>query len=179
MKMQDLVLSWPFETKNWLQMKKFYQSKKSQSTVVTAVAGHQVPLYGGVSVLSSAGEHPEAVAVPMNLTFVMRSRAHILGKLVRSKFDRLIRCSVTLRGNELGKPLDLTNLCIYRWSHAGDYTWTPCIRSLFCYMVNKGQQLNVLSSVRCALVHSDCKDLSILSVFMYMHKGNGNLWIRA
>lgn len=61
----------------------------------------------------------------------------------------------------------------------GQHTWTPCIRSLFCYMVNKGQQLNVLSSVRCALVHSDSKDLSILSVFMYMHKGNGNLWIRA
>ncbi|PKI63750.1 hypothetical protein CRG98_015871 [Punica granatum] len=95
------------------QMKKFYQSRKSQRAVITVVAGHQVPLYGGVSVLTSAREHLEKVAVPLNLTFVMRSRAHILGRLVKSKFYRRIRCSVTLRGNKLGKPLNLTNLCTY------------------------------------------------------------------
>ncbi|XP_010028799.2 uncharacterized protein LOC104419000 [Eucalyptus grandis] len=94
-------------------MKKFYQSRKSQRPVVTMVAGYQVPLYGGISVLSMAREHREKVAVPLNLTFVVRSRAYILGKLVKSKFYRKIRCSVTLRGNQLGKRQNLTDLCTY------------------------------------------------------------------
>ncbi|KAK4798214.1 hypothetical protein SAY86_030540 [Trapa natans] len=94
-------------------MKKFYQSRKSHRAVITMVVGHQVLLYGGVSALSNAGEHLQTVTVPLNLTFVMRSRAYILGKLVKSKFYRRIRCPVTLRGNKLGKPLNLTNLCIY------------------------------------------------------------------
>ncbi|XP_030450124.2 uncharacterized protein LOC115672455 [Syzygium oleosum] len=95
------------------QMKKFYQSRKSQRPVVTVVTGYQVPLYGGISALSMAREHREKVAVPLNLTFVMRSRAYILGKLVKSTFYRRIRCSVTLRGNQLGKRQKLTDFCTY------------------------------------------------------------------
>lgn len=94
-------------------MKQFYESRKSQRTVVTVVSSHQVPLYGGVSVLNNARVHLNTVAVPLNLTFVVRSRANILGQLVKSKFYRKIRCLVTLRGNKLGKPLDATNLCTY------------------------------------------------------------------
>lgn len=81
--------------------------------MVTVVTGYQVPVYGGISVLSMAREHREKVAVPLNLTFVMRSRAYILGKLVKSTFYRRIRCSVTLRGNQLGKRQKLTDLCTY------------------------------------------------------------------
>ncbi|XP_030523035.1 uncharacterized protein LOC115735780 [Rhodamnia argentea] len=94
-------------------MKKFYQSRKSQRTVVSVVAGYQVPLYGGIPVLSMAREHLENVAVPLNLTFTMRSRAYILGKLVKSKFYRRIRCSVTLRGKQLGNCQNLADLCTY------------------------------------------------------------------
>jgi hypothetical protein len=95
-------------------MKKFYQSRKSQRSVVTVVLGHQVPLYGGVSVISYERKHLEKVVIPMNLTFVMRSRAYILGRLVKSKFYRRVRCSVTLRGNRLGKPHNMTNSCVYQ-----------------------------------------------------------------
>ncbi|KAK1588298.1 hypothetical protein Q3G72_021810 [Acer saccharum] len=95
------------------EMKKFSQSRKTQRTIKTVVKGYQVPLYGGVSVLSSAREHLERVSLPLNLTFVMRSRAYILGRLVQSKFYGRVRCSVTLHGNKLGKPLNLTNSCIY------------------------------------------------------------------
>ncbi|KAK9287480.1 hypothetical protein L1049_015901 [Liquidambar formosana] len=95
-------------------MKEFYQSRKSNRNVVTMVLGYQVPLYGGVSVLGGARNHYENVAVPLNLTFVMRSRAYILGKLVKSKFYKRIRCSVTLRGNQLGKLQNLTDSCIYQ-----------------------------------------------------------------
>lgn len=97
------------------QMKKFTQSRKSQRTVETVVQGKQVPLYGGIPVLVNTIEHLDRVAVPLNLTFVMRSRAYILGRLVKSKFYGRFRCSVTLRGNKLGKPLNLTDSCMYLW----------------------------------------------------------------
>nr|AST13890.1 late embryogenisis abundant protein 5 [Betula platyphylla] len=96
------------------QMKKFYQSRKSQRTVVTVVLGHQVPLYGGISAIPNTREHHEKMAISMNLTFVVRSRAYILGRLVKSKFYRRVRCSVTLRGNRLGKPHNMTNACVYQ-----------------------------------------------------------------
>ncbi|EEF33962.1 uncharacterized protein LOC8265944 [Ricinus communis] len=95
------------------QMKKFTQSRKSQRKVTTVVHASQIPLYGGVPLLASAKEHIEKVAVPLNLTFVVRSRAYILGRLVKSKFYKRVRCPVTLHGNKLGKPLNLTHSCVY------------------------------------------------------------------
>ncbi|KAG4209541.1 hypothetical protein ERO13_A03G206800v2 [Gossypium hirsutum] len=96
------------------QMKKFTQSRKSGRKVVTIVKGYQVPLYGGIPVLANTREHKESIAVPLNLTFVMRSRGYILGRLVKTKFYGKIRCFVTLKGNKLGKPLNLTDSCIYQ-----------------------------------------------------------------
>ncbi|KDP47153.1 hypothetical protein JCGZ_00044 [Jatropha curcas] len=95
------------------QMKKFTQSRKSERKVITIVHASQIPLYGGVPVFGNAEEHIERVAVPLNLTFVVRSRAYILGRLVKSKFYNRIRCPLTLRGNKLGKPLNLTASCVY------------------------------------------------------------------
>ncbi|XP_047159038.1 uncharacterized protein LOC124829550 [Vigna umbellata] len=96
------------------QMRKFYQSRKSDRKLTVVVFGHQIPLYGGVSVLGNTKEHLESVALPLNLTFTVRSRAFILGRLVKSKFYRRVRCSVTLHGNKLGKPLNLTDSCVYK-----------------------------------------------------------------
>ncbi|GAV78847.1 LEA_2 domain-containing protein [Cephalotus follicularis] len=96
------------------QMKKFTQSRKRQRTVVTVVQGYQVPLYGGVSVLSGAEKQLEKVALPLNLTFVVRSRAYILGRLVKSKFCSHIRCYVTLRGKKLGQSVKLSDACFYQ-----------------------------------------------------------------
>lgn len=96
------------------QIEEFYQSRKSQRKLAVVVIGSQVPLYGGVSVLGNSNkEHLDTVALPLNLTFVVRSRAYILGRLVKSKFYRRIRCSVTLHGNKLGKHVSLTNSCVY------------------------------------------------------------------
>ncbi|ESW03576.1 hypothetical protein PHAVU_011G025200 [Phaseolus vulgaris] len=96
------------------QMHKFYESRKSERKLSVVVFGHQIPLYGGVSVLGNTKEHLQNVALPLNLTFTVRSRAFILGRLVRSKFYRRVRCSVTLHGNKLGKPLHLTDSCVYK-----------------------------------------------------------------
>ncbi|MED6195879.1 hypothetical protein PIB30_042057 [Stylosanthes scabra] len=95
------------------QMQKFYQHRKSQRKQVVVVLGHQIPLYGGVSVLGDTKQHMDSVALPLNLTFVVRSRAYILGRLVKSKFYTRIRCPVTLHGNKLGKPLHLVDSCFY------------------------------------------------------------------
>ncbi|KAK2381325.1 late embryogenesis abundant protein [Trifolium repens] len=97
------------------QVHEFYQSRKSQRKLAVVVVGHQVPLYGGVSVLGNTNtEHMKTVALPMNLTFVVRSRAYILGRLVKSTFYRRIRCSITFHGNKLGKHLNFTNSCVYK-----------------------------------------------------------------
>lgn len=96
------------------QMQEFYQSRKSQRKLAVAVFGYQVPLYGGVSVLGNTKEHLDRVALPLNLTFVVRSRAYVLGRMVKSKFYRRITCSVTLHGNQLGKPLNLKDSCVYK-----------------------------------------------------------------
>ncbi|KAK4401343.1 hypothetical protein Sango_0875000 [Sesamum angolense] len=96
-------------------MRKLYQSRRSDSKVIAVVEGHQVPLYGGIPVLNSAKGNPESMSVPLNLTFVVRSRAYILGRLVKPKFYLSILCGVTMRGNHLGKPLNLTKSqsCVY------------------------------------------------------------------
>lgn len=96
------------------QMKKFTQSRKSKRSMVMVVKGRQVPLYGGIPLLANANNDPNSVSVPLNLTVTVRSRAYILGRLVRTKFYRRIRCSVTLRGDKLGKAMNLTNSCTYR-----------------------------------------------------------------
>ncbi|KAL5984110.1 hypothetical protein ACLOJK_018212 [Asimina triloba] len=91
------------------KMKRFYQSRKSQRVISVTVQGTQIPLYGGGSSLSSSKENP--INVPLDLMFTVRSRAYVLGKLVKPKFHRKIHCSVTLRENQLGKRIDMKNLC--------------------------------------------------------------------
>ncbi|XP_058098421.1 uncharacterized protein LOC131243241 isoform X1 [Magnolia sinica] len=92
-------------------MKEFYQSRKSQRLITATVQGTQIPLYGGGSSLTSSHESP--ISVPLNLTFVVRSRAYVLGKLVKPKFYRTVHCWVTLKQNRLGKRVDLKESCNY------------------------------------------------------------------
>ncbi|KAL6514170.1 hypothetical protein OROHE_019157 [Orobanche hederae] len=83
-------------------IKSFYQSRKSLRKVMAMVEGHQVPLYGGLPLLFSGHDDIENMSVPLNLTFVMRSRAYILGRLVKTNFYRRISCDVAFRV-EFGK----------------------------------------------------------------------------
>ncbi|PHT33485.1 hypothetical protein CQW23_25285 [Capsicum baccatum] len=98
------------------QMKKFYEPRKSKRIVMAVLQGHQIPLYGAIPILSDAKDRIQSVSVPLNLTFLMRSRAYILGRLVKPKFYIHISCQVTLRGNHLGKHINLTTSgsCTYR-----------------------------------------------------------------
>ncbi|XP_055836202.1 uncharacterized protein LOC129904651 [Solanum dulcamara] len=98
------------------QMKKLYEPRKSKRIVVAVLQGHQIPLYGAISVLSDAKDRIQSVSLPLNLTFLMRSRAYILGSLVKPEFSIHISCQVTLKGNHLGKHINLTksSSCTYR-----------------------------------------------------------------
>ncbi|XP_065865414.1 uncharacterized protein [Euphorbia lathyris] len=93
------------------QMKKFTEARRRQRTVITVVKGKQVALYGGLPVLWNP--KVEKLSIPLNLTLVVRSRAYILGRLVKSTFYNRIRCHITLHGNKLGTPHNLTNACFY------------------------------------------------------------------
>ncbi|KAL1821903.1 hypothetical protein ACET3Z_016772 [Daucus carota] len=74
-------------------VKKFYQSRKSQRLLTVTLTGSRVPLYGSGATLSSLNGVP-TVPVPLTLNFVVKSRGYVLGKLVNPKFDKKIECSV-------------------------------------------------------------------------------------
>lgn len=112
-------------------MKKFYQPRKSQSTIVVHVTGEKIPLYGSGSTLipppppapilkpkKKKGKvlpPPEPPAppapVPMSLSFVVRSRAYVLGKLVQPKFYKKIQCDINFEYKNLSKHILITKNC--------------------------------------------------------------------
>ncbi|KAF7817488.1 Late embryogenesis abundant protein, LEA-14 [Senna tora] len=93
-------------------MHKFYQSRKSERRVNVAVMGNKIPLYGSGASLSSTTGVP-TVPVKLNLNFVVRSRAYVLGKLVKPKFYKRIECSITLDPKKINVSLSLKNSCTY------------------------------------------------------------------
>ena len=96
-----------------LQVKKFYQSRKSQRSLTIHVIGTRVPLYGsGASLSSSTGT--TATPVPLKLSFVIRSRAYVLGQLVKPKFYRHIDCPIIFDPKKLNVPMSLKN-CTVSW----------------------------------------------------------------
>ncbi|KAF2309800.1 hypothetical protein P3X46_021028 [Hevea brasiliensis] len=93
-------------------LKKFYQSRKSQRSVAISVMGNKIPLYGsGAGLSSSTGT--ATLPVPLKLNFIVRSRAYVLGKLVKPKFYKRIECDVTFDTKKLNVPMSLKNSCTY------------------------------------------------------------------
>uniref|UniRef100_A0A0V0I559 Putative ovule protein n=1 Tax=Solanum chacoense TaxID=4108 RepID=A0A0V0I559_SOLCH len=92
-------------------MKKFYQSRKSQRVVAVSVIGNKIPLYGGGASLSTpSGATP--LPVPLKLNFKLRSRAYVLGKMVKPKFYKTIDCLLTLHPQKMNAAISLKN-CTY------------------------------------------------------------------
>ncbi|TVU14497.1 hypothetical protein EJB05_37970, partial [Eragrostis curvula] len=106
-------------------LKYFYQARKSQRSLTVAVVGDKVPLYGGGSGLSSTPttlpppkkKMPSVVVppppVPLKLSVRLRSRAFVLGKLVKPKFISEVQCSVTMDQTKMGKAVKLDKACTY------------------------------------------------------------------
>ncbi|KAL3840414.1 hypothetical protein ACJIZ3_025005 [Penstemon smallii] len=92
-------------------MKKFYQSRNSKRNLVVSVIGDRIPLYGsGASLSTPTGT--TTVPVPLKLDFKVRSRAYVLGKLVKPKFYKNIDCSIMFDIKKLNVPISLKN-CTY------------------------------------------------------------------
>ncbi|WOL11173.1 hypothetical protein Cni_G19935 [Canna indica] len=86
----------------------FYQPRKSERKVEVVVMSDEQPLYGGESGLSS-----KQSSAPVNLTlsFTMRSRAFVLGKLVKPKFYNRVQCAVVMDQTKLKTPVSLKKSC--------------------------------------------------------------------
>ncbi|KAJ3681508.1 hypothetical protein LUZ60_015997 [Juncus effusus] len=94
-------------------MKNFYQTRKSQRTVNVMVIGDKVPLYGGGPILTGTTPAKKSTVppIPLTLSFMVRSRAYVLGHLVKPKFTIEIQCSVLLDVNKMNKPISLVKSC--------------------------------------------------------------------
>ncbi|KAK6924048.1 Late embryogenesis abundant protein, LEA_2 subgroup [Dillenia turbinata] len=93
-------------------IKNFYQGRKSQRSITVSLTGNNVPLYGGGSSLSSVGGVVTA-PVPLTLNFMVRSRAYVLGKLVKPKFYKKVECNVVLDPKKMNVAIPLKN-CTYQ-----------------------------------------------------------------
>lgn len=94
-------------------MGKFYQARKSQRSVIVTLRGRNIPLYGGGASLGSSNGAP-IQPVPLTLNFMVRSRAYVLGKLVKPKFYRRIQCSVVIDPKKMNTAITLKNKCTYQ-----------------------------------------------------------------
>ncbi|PNX93559.1 hypothetical protein L195_g016714 [Trifolium pratense] len=90
----------------------FYQSRKSQRSIRVTVKGDHIPLYGGGARLNSINGSP-VEPVPLTLNMLVRSKAYVLGKLVKHKFNKKIECDLILDPKKMGVPIPLTNKCRY------------------------------------------------------------------
>ncbi|WCJ31154.1 Late embryogenesis abundant (LEA) hydroxyproline-rich glycoprotein family [Euphorbia peplus] len=91
-------------------IKRFYQSRKSQRSVTVMVKGSNIPLYGGGSNLGSINGAPTE-PVPLELNFMVRSRGHVLGQLVKPKFYKRIQCSLLMDPIKMNLPISLKKKC--------------------------------------------------------------------
>ncbi|KAL2333541.1 hypothetical protein Fmac_014754 [Flemingia macrophylla] len=94
-------------------MPRFYQSRKSQRSVRVMVKGSHIPLYGGGANLNSVNGAP-VEPVPLRLSVMVRSKAYVLGKLVKPKFYKKIECSLVMDPKKMGKAISLLNKCTYQ-----------------------------------------------------------------
>ena len=75
--------------------------------------GRSTPLYGGGSDLGSLNGAPTQ-PVPLALNFIVRSRAYVLGKLVKPKFYKRVECLVVMDPHKMNMPISLKNKCTYQ-----------------------------------------------------------------
>lgn len=99
-----------------MQLKKFYQSRKSQKTVSVQIFGDKIPLYGSGQTLVGTSTGVPTAPVNMTLSFTVRSRAYVLGQLVKPKFYKTINCNVVYDPNPTKKshPINLKKACTYQ-----------------------------------------------------------------
>lgn len=102
----DNLVSWP------LQMKKFYKKRNTDINMTVIVIGDKIPMYGsGASLSTPTGM--TTLPLTLKLDFTVRSRAYVLGKLVKPRFYSKIECSIDFDKTKLNVPISLKNSCTY------------------------------------------------------------------
>ncbi|CAO2830903.1 unnamed protein product [Amaranthus hypochondriacus] len=94
-------------------MEYFYQRRKSEKQIRVQVMGDSVPLYGGGYSISSSNKGGVITPVPLTLKFRVRSRAYVLGRLVKPKFYKSINCNLVMNPNKMKMAMSLKNNCTY------------------------------------------------------------------
>lgn len=75
------------------------------------VVGNKAPLYGAGSTITVS--QTGSIEVPLTLKFQIRSRANVVGKLVRTKHHKEITCPLTINSSG-SKPIKFhKNSCTY------------------------------------------------------------------
>lgn len=95
-----------------LQLKKYYQPRKSRRAVLVNIESTKFPLYGAGSGLDASNNG--GFKVPLKLDFEIRSRGDVVGKLVRTKNKKQISCDLVIDSTS-SKPIKFKkNSCVYR-----------------------------------------------------------------
>ncbi|WOG99213.1 hypothetical protein DCAR_0518561 [Daucus carota subsp. sativus] len=93
------------------QLKKYFQPRKSRRTVVIDVEAYRAPLYGAGSGLVASDDN--VIEVPLVLKFEIKSDGHVVGKLVRTRHQKHISCSLVINSTR-NKPIKFNkNSCSY------------------------------------------------------------------
>lgn len=71
------------------QLKSYYQPKQSNHTSRISLVASKVPLYGAGADLSASDRNG---GVPVKLEFEIRSRANVVGNLVKSRHQKHLSC---------------------------------------------------------------------------------------
>ncbi|KAK9740386.1 hypothetical protein RND81_03G031400 [Saponaria officinalis] len=95
-------------------MKQFYQARKSQRDVNVPIFSDKVPLYGSGQTLVGTSTGIPTAPVNMTLSFKVRSRAYVLGSLVKPKFYKTVTCVVSLDPKKINSAISLKNKCTYQ-----------------------------------------------------------------
>ncbi|TKY48171.1 Late embryogenesis abundant protein, LEA-14 [Spatholobus suberectus] len=92
------------------ELKKYYQPRKSHRIVSVNLEGNKVPLYGAGSIITVS---QTGLEVPLTLSFEIRSRGNVVGKLVKTKHHKEITCPLVINSSG-SKPIKLKrNSCTY------------------------------------------------------------------
>ncbi|KAA8534968.1 hypothetical protein F0562_029971 [Nyssa sinensis] len=75
------------------QLKKYYQPRKSQRIISVNLQSDNVPLYGAGASLAVADNNG---GIPLKLEFEIHSQGNVVGKLVKTKHQRQISCSLII-----------------------------------------------------------------------------------
>ncbi|RAL37197.1 hypothetical protein DM860_004119 [Cuscuta australis] len=96
------------------EMKEYYQARKSYREWALVLEGENVPLYGTGDSLAGLDNNG---GIPLELDLVMRSKGYLVGKLVKTKQQRHVSCSLTIKlssgRSTTSKYVNLNDSCTY------------------------------------------------------------------